>query len=101
MLRLAHARNPQTRVRFKGSSYRSYSLSLAEFQSLQESLRHEFRNVETSLELTYDSGNMLVAVWPEDDGYDEVNGGGFFLVDKNGVQPRQLGRAKKVFRGLE
>ena len=97
MLRLAHSRAPQARVRFKDRTYQGYPLSLTEFQSLQESLRYEFRNSETWLELTFDSGNRLVAVWPEEDEYDEPNAGAFFLVEKNGVQPRTARENKEGF----
>src|SRR4051812_18589363 len=69
LLRAAHARKPIGRQVFRGLGYNTYPVSLGGFPSLRESIRHEFRNNEARLELTWQSGNRLVAVWPEEDEY--------------------------------
>jgi len=83
LLRLAFSRPPEFNREDGGGWHRAYRVSLAEFPALSESIRHEFRNNEARLELTWKSGAKLVAVWPEGDEVD----GFFYLRTAIGQQP--------------
>lgn len=100
MLRVAHARKPSMRSVHHGIGFGTFPISLREFPSLQESLRHEFHTDEASLELVWKSGNRLVAVWPEEDEYDEELYGFFYLQMKSGSQPAGVAETRQEFPRL-
>ena len=99
-LRVAHARKPDRRFVDHERGYNAYTISLSDFPSLQESLRHEFRPAEVRLELTWNTQNALVAVWPEPDEYDDVPFGYFYLRLRDGGQPSGTAAVRLAFPRL-
>lgn len=67
LVRYAHRRSPDRAANFEGRSVPVYPLSLSEFPALEDSLRYEFGEEETRMELLWKSGARLVAVWPRND----------------------------------
>lgn len=80
LLRYAHARTPDRKAEDQGRWVPAYPVTLREFPSLRESIRHEFHNVEARLELTWKSGARLTAVWPPDT--DEAESAAYFYLEK-------------------
>ena len=56
-----------------------YPVPTRGFEMLHESVRHDFRNLETSLTLTWKSGTKLQAIWPLSDDSGDVEGPYFYL----------------------
>lgn len=121
LVRSAHSRRADVLRTDGNRDVVAYALSTAEFPSLMESIRHEFRNREARLELTWNSGSRLVAVWPEvserssdsdsdsdydydyDDDYDEEDAARddnepfFYLEKKRGITVRDAKSARDIF----
>ena len=99
---MSHVRHPSHRVVFGDYGYHCYPTSLAEFQSLKESLRHEFHGAQASIEVTWSNGNRLVAFWPEVEGFEPGSEpeGYFFLQKKDKQQPKNVVEAKSAFPRL-
>lgn len=72
----------------ESSWMQGYPIPVKDFELLNESVRHEFRdNQETSLELSWQNGSKLRAIWPnvESDADDTPY---FYLLDSTGRIPR-------------
>ncbi|QIM22023.1 AAA family ATPase [Phycicoccus sp. HDW14] len=69
-LRFARQRSATVKAIDLGKGVPAYPVFLRDLPSLQQSIRHEFRNLEARLELTWKSGAKLTMVWPAegDDG---------------------------------
>lgn len=100
MLRVAHARSAPGRAACRGIGYGAYPISLTEFPSLRESLRHEFQNVEARMELTWRSGNRLIAVWSESEEAGDEPSGMFFLRLAGEAQPAGVAGSRQAFPRL-
>ncbi|MFD3697736.1 ATP-dependent endonuclease [Streptomyces sp. NPDC058646] len=81
-----------------GSSWvQGYPIPVKDFELLNESVRHEFReNTETSLELSWKNGSKLRAVWPntEDEADDTPY---FYLTNEAGRTPRSPKQVKDEY----
>ncbi|MFD9435602.1 ATP-dependent endonuclease [Streptomyces sp. NPDC060002] len=77
-----------------------YPIPVKEFELLNESVRHEFRESnETSLELTWKNGCKLLAIWPE-----STSGGDdtpyFYLLDVMGRIPKTPKQVKEEYSSI-
>lgn len=91
-LRLSYLRAASTVAVDAGRSVTAWPLSLSTQLALQDSLRHEFGTAEARLELTWEDGAQLTAVWPEDK-VEEASP--FFFLDQQAplcVKTRRGGR---------
>lgn len=97
-LRLAYRRAASTTAVDAGRSVTAWPLSLSTQPALQDSLRHEFGTSEARLELTWEDGPQLTAVWPEEAG-EELSP--FFYLDKQpGMAVRASAQVKMTFPPL-
>lgn len=74
----------------------SYSFPKDNFSIIGENIRHEFRSVETKIELTFSNGASLTAIWPIDS---DGNGGEpyFFLLDSTGKYINNPNKVREIF----
>jgi len=76
-----------------GNHYVGYSLDAERLGLIEENLRHEFRDLETSLAVHFDAAT-LTAIWPsEDDGVDPY----FYLEAGTKPQPRSPAAIRAAF----
>ncbi|GGO07060.1 hypothetical protein GCM10011574_20220 [Microbispora bryophytorum] len=87
-LRLARRTRPSLACQHRDVWVQAHPTPIREFEALNESIRFDFRNEETSLELTWRSGYKLRAVWLPDSGDEERSEPFFYLLDKDGRVPR-------------
>lgn len=97
MLRVAHARRANGRAVHRNIGYWAQEVPLDDFPSLRESLRHEFHPNEVRIEVTWASGNRLIAVWPAPDDDGTELAGHFILLNHDGSQPASPGDARLAF----
>jgi energy-coupling factor transporter ATP-binding protein EcfA2 len=120
MLRHASSKAPSTIEIDRGRQVHAYPLQEGSFGLLTENLRHEFRDVESRVELGFKGGASLTAVWPvkteeaegseieedEDDYYEfeveqeEVPNGFFYLFLPTGMQPQRPVDVRRGFPSL-
>jgi energy-coupling factor transporter ATP-binding protein EcfA2 len=80
-----------------GTWVQAYPIPLKDFELLNESVRHEFRETsETTLELIWQNGCRLRAVWPRDD-YDTDSTPFFYLLDATGRIPRTVKQVRDEY----
>lgn len=75
----------------------AYSFSGAQFQLVEENLRHEFRAVETRLSVRYKGGAQLTAIWPPNAEDDDDTENFFYLRTGDGVLVRRAVQARNFF----
>jgi energy-coupling factor transporter ATP-binding protein EcfA2 len=99
MMRQARHRSADRLASPAHGGVRCYGFSSAGVQLISENLRHEFRNVETQIEVGFKGGSSLTAVWPVDeDDPDEPEPEPFFILrDTDKVT---LHRPKDVRRAM-
>jgi predicted ATPase len=97
LIRLAHRRKASLHCVHNSRNIVAYPLVLSDFPALQESVRHEFHNDnEARFELTWRSGERLVAVWPRIDD-DELPENFFYLEKKPGLIVHDPAAARTAF----
>lgn len=96
-LRLAKRLKPAESVQHQGSWYLGYPVPLREFAALDESVRHDFRRDETSLELRWKNNSKLRVVWPALQRVEDREPPFFYLLDGNGGNPRSPAPIKSKF----
>ncbi|MEU5133624.1 ATP-binding protein [Streptomyces californicus] len=96
-LRLAKRTRPNTSNLHAGSYYLSYPVPTRDFAALNESVRHNFRDDETSMELSWRNGCKMRIVWPERRQYEDEPTPFFYLLDANGKPPRTVAPVKANF----
>ncbi|MEU5724982.1 AAA family ATPase [Micromonospora sp. NPDC047738] len=97
-LRSAYRVAPSRPVHHEGSWLQAYPIPTKEFEVLRESVHHEFRDLEASLVLRWDSGVSLTAVWPPES--DEDQEPYFYLRNKVGNNPRNPTSVKSEFHDI-
>jgi energy-coupling factor transporter ATP-binding protein EcfA2 len=97
-LRVAWRTQPSLAREHEGRMFRSYPIPSRDFQVLNESVRHEFREREASSTLVWDSGAALTARWP--DAGDEEALPYFFLRSASGTQPKSTTQIRQDFHDL-
>lgn len=101
LLRQASRMVPTRNGEYRGNSFLAYGLDGERFGLVEENLRHEFRNQETSARLVFDNGNQLTAVWPSDanpdDDSDEASSPFFYLEVEGRSQPRRAIDVRAAF----
>ncbi|MGA9875159.1 MAG: AAA family ATPase [Solirubrobacteraceae bacterium] len=81
MMRQARHRSADRVASAAHGRVRCYGFSSEGVQLVSENLRHEFRNVETQIEVSFKGGSSLTAVWPVDeDDEDEPDPEPFFIL---------------------
>lgn len=98
MLRHAKRRQPEYDAEDGDRPVPAYAFGPGQFQLVDENLRHEFRQLETRLELVFRSGSRLVAVWPSPDEPDAESF--FYLRTGDGVLVRRSAQAREHFPTL-
>ncbi|MFD0133410.1 ATP-dependent endonuclease [Streptomyces sp. NPDC127159] len=84
----------------EGTWVHGYPTPIKDFELLNESVRHEFRETsETTLELIWRNGNRLRAVWPRDD-YDTDSTPFFYLLDATGRTPRTVKQVREEYTSI-
>ncbi|MFE6359851.1 ATP-dependent endonuclease [Streptomyces sp. NPDC057806] len=96
-LRLAKRVRPSASNLHRGSYYLSYPVPTRDFAALSESIRHNFRDHETSMELVWKNGSKMRAVWPERRPYEDEPTPFFYLLDPAGNPPRTVAPVKAKF----
>ncbi|MFI7034884.1 ATP-dependent nuclease [Microbispora rosea] len=96
-LRLARRNRPSLACQHRDGWVQAHPTPIREFEALNESIRHDFRNEETSLELTWRSGYKLRAVWLPVDDDDEIPAPFFYLLDKDGRVVRTPKEAREGY----
>ncbi|MFI9149751.1 ATP-dependent nuclease [Streptomyces sp. NPDC053367] len=96
-LRLAKRVRPSTSNPHRGSYYLSYPVPTRDFAALSESIRHNFRDHETSMELVWKNGSRMRAVWPERLPFEDEPTPFFYLLDPAGNSPRAIAPVKANF----
>ena len=97
LLRHAYRRRPELQRTDRDITVIAYPLSLREFPTLRDSLRFEFGEDETRLELEWKSGAHLIAVWPEGD---DESQGFFHLIQPSGYPVMNPTQARASFPPL-
>jgi AAA domain, putative AbiEii toxin, Type IV TA system len=95
MLRAASRRAPSSRVLHKGEEFVGYEFAPNQFTLVEENLRHEFQEVETSLVVSFSDHATLEAVWPM--AAEEAPSGGYFLLRQGDWQPRTVRDIRQLF----
>lgn len=98
LIRYSHRRKADRTTLDREVRQLAYPVSLRDFPSLRDSLRHEFGDAETRLELQWKNGSRLTAVWPEESEYEGE--GFFYLSDGDGLAVKAPSSARKVFPQL-
>ncbi len=96
-LRLAKRTRPNASNLHAGSYYVSYPVPTRDFAALNESVRHNFRDAETSVELSWRNGCKMRIVWPERRPYEDEPTPFFYLLDANGNPPRTVAPVRANF----
>lgn len=101
LLRQASRLGPDRTGTFKASQYLGYGFDAERLGLVEENLRHEFRDVETSIHLVFDGGAHLRAVWPAGMDEDDRPASPFFFVEvDNRPQPRTPAAVRAAFPTL-
>ncbi|MGW6743090.1 ATP-dependent nuclease [Streptomyces sp. NPDC055025] len=96
-LRVAKRNRPNATEQHAGSYYLSYPVPTRDFAALNESVRHNFRDDETSMELSWKNGCKMRIVWPERRPYEDEPNPFFYLLEVNGSPPRTVAPVKANF----
>lgn len=96
-LRLAKRSHPTLRSAHRGIWVPAYPVPMREFAALDESVRHNFRDDESSLELEWKNGCKLRVVWPELSPHTEREPPFFYLLNSNGTTPRSIPQIRSLF----
>ncbi|MEU7088512.1 ATP-dependent nuclease [Streptomyces achromogenes] len=99
-LRLAKRNHPTLRSSHRGVWVSAYPVPMREFAALDESVRHNFRDDESSLELEWKNGCKLRVVWPELSPYVDKEPPFFYLLDPKGNTPRSIPQIRSLFEPL-
>ncbi|MFD7081279.1 ATP-dependent endonuclease [Streptomyces sp. NPDC059918] len=99
-LRLAKRSKPTLQTWHRGISVTAYPVPLRDFAALDESVRHNFRGDETSLELEWKNGAKLHVVWPELSPYVDKEPPFFYLRSPEGSTPRNIPQIRNAFSGI-
>lgn len=105
LVRLAQRRNP-TQTSIDGDRrFPSWPMALVDFPALRESVRHEFGDDETRLELYWKNGASLIGVWPREEPggdaeVDDLPDPFFYLEQKSGMPIRNVQQARSHFPAL-
>lgn len=97
LIRFAHRRNPSGSIIDNGIRVMTYPIQLRDFPSLRESVRYEFADAEARVELVWNSGARLVAIWPEESDESEAADPYFYLISESGSTVRTVAQAKSSF----
>jgi energy-coupling factor transporter ATP-binding protein EcfA2 len=101
LLRQASRVRPDRAGTFKSQQYLGYGFDAERLGLVEENLRHEFRDVETSIHLVFDGGAHLRAVWPTGVDEDDEPASPFFFVEAdNRPQPRTPAAVRAAFPTL-
>ena len=100
LLRYAYRRKPDVAARDGDISIVGFPVSLREFPTLQDSLRHEFGTEETRLELDWKSGAKLSVVWPAETDGDGGREAFFYLTQPSGYPVINPTQARANFPAL-
>jgi predicted ATP-dependent endonuclease of OLD family len=98
LLRLAYQRKADLRVYDEGVLVFAYPINLSDYPALMESIHHEFTDEESRLELSWNNGSRLIAVWPASDENEP-----FFylrLKGKEVKQPQSINKVREHFKQL-
>ncbi|MEU9160188.1 AAA family ATPase [Streptomyces sp. NPDC048424] len=96
-LKLAKRTRPSSSDLHAGSYYLSYPVPTRDFAALNESVRHNFRDDETMVELSWRNGSRMRIVWPERSPYEDEPNPFFYLLDAQGKPPRLPASVKTIF----
>ena len=96
-LRLAKRVKPTESKEHLGSWRLSYPVPLRDFAALNESVRHDFRGAETSLELRWKNKCKLRVIWPEFKAREDPGTPFFYLLDEIGNAPRSPAPVRAKF----
>ena len=89
LLRQASRLHPDRTREFQSRHYLGYGFDGEKLGLVEENLRHEFREIETSIHVLFDGGAHLRAIWPVGiDNEEEAASPFFFLEVDDGAQPR-------------
>ncbi len=98
LLRQASRVGPDRTGMYKANQYLGYGFDSERLGLVEENLRHEFRDVETSIHLVFDGGARLRAVWPAGLDEDDRPASPFFFVEvDNRPQPRTPAAVRAAF----
>jgi ABC-type cobalamin/Fe3+-siderophores transport system ATPase subunit len=89
MLQHANSKSAQGMRTDGGRHMWAYSFGLEQFDFVSENLRHDFRTMETRVELRFRNVGVLRAVWPESDESTELIEPFFYLETDEGMQLRR------------
>lgn len=94
----AKRRKPDYFPMDKGVQVAAHLFPAGRFGLVEENLRHEFRDVETRVEVTFGSGAHLFAVWPktDDDEEDLATEAFFYVRSGQDVQVRTAAAAREL-----
>ena len=100
MLRHAMSRNSTHKIQDDEKWVSAYYTSLGDYQSVLESVHHNFESSEARLELSWSNGNKLIAVWPPIDADTEPYF--YLLVKRKGeyVTPTSISKVREEFERL-
>jgi AAA domain, putative AbiEii toxin, Type IV TA system len=93
MASFAQRRVPEHFPTDRGVEVPSHWYTPGRYGLVEENLRHEFRDVETRLEVTFSSRARLTAVWPRPSGEEEAY---FYLRASDGVYVRTTAEARAL-----
>jgi hypothetical protein len=96
-LRYAKRLKPTESKQHRGSWYLSYPVPLRDFVALDESVRHDFRRDETSLELIWKNRSKLRVIWPALQRVGDYEPPFFYLLDGDRQNPRSPAPVKRQF----
>lgn len=98
LLRQASRVGPDRTGMYKANQYLGYGFDSERLGLVEENLRHEFRDVETSIHLVFDGGARLRSVWPAGLDEDDRPASPFFFVEvDNRPQPRTPAVVRAAF----
>jgi hypothetical protein len=81
-----------------GQNLVGWSFSGERVDLVDENLRHEFRTVETRLEVRFDDDSKLTALWPAEEGRSRPTG--FFALRHHDVAVTRAARVAEVFPSI-
>ena len=102
-LRTAFARKPTLYVDHHDAGRHAYPLSMDDFPTLSESVRHDFGSDESRVQVSWSGGLKFAAIWPEDSAHldaHERRDPYFFLHYANGGQPREPKDVRRLYPSL-
>jgi predicted ATP-dependent endonuclease of OLD family len=97
MASLAQRRRPEHFAMDGQVQVPAHAFSADQFGLVEENLRHEFRDVETRLEVTFGNGGRLVAVWPTAESEEDAF---FYVRSGQDVHVRTTAAARAILRSI-